>query len=142
MFCVPLLGLDASSAGEIAVAAAAHFGNESSINRVYFDAATAHRGEEALALWRVCLEAGDHMAHFALGYTLLELGREREAYGHFRHYVGLAPQSSWNWCWFGKAAAAIGETVEARRAFQRAISLTKQGDDETDAPELLDRLAR
>lgn len=139
-FDVPLLGLHAVSAGEIAIAAAAHFGSEPSINRTYFDAATNHQGEDALALWRCCLEAGDQMAHFAIGYTLLELGREHEAYGHLRHYVDLAPYCSWNWCWFGKAAAAIGETVEARRAFQRAISLTRRGDDETDAPDLLARL--
>ena len=68
------------------------------------------------------------MAHFALGYTLYELGRFRESYAHLRHYAELAPLGSWNWCWLGKAAAAIGETAEAERAYRRAIELTKRGD--------------
>lgn len=136
-FAAPLLGLSVASAGEIVVAARAHFGDEPSINRVYFDAATCLGGEEALGAWRCCLEAGDPMAHFALGYTLFELGRHREAYRHLRHYAEIAPHSSWNWCWLGRGAAAIGETDEARRAFRRAIELSSQGDDETDAPELL-----
>ena len=102
--------------------------------------ATRTHGEEALDLWRCCLEAGDSMAHFALGYTLYELERFHEAYAHLRHYVELAPYSSWNWCWLGKAAAAIGERAEAERAFTRALELTAAGDAETDAPELLAEL--
>jgi hypothetical protein len=47
-----------------------------------FGLATNAEGERAVALWRQCLEAGDSMAHYSLGYTLLELGRAREAYGH------------------------------------------------------------
>ena len=67
--------------------------------------------------------------------------RFREAYAHLRHYVELAPYSSWNWCWLGKAAAAIGETAEAERAFKRALELTARGDQETDASELLAELS-
>jgi hypothetical protein len=44
------------------------------------------------------------MAHFALRYTVYELGRHREAYRHLRHYTEIAPHCSWNWCWYGKAA--------------------------------------
>src|SRR5581483_2783893 len=110
------------------VAARAHFGGEPSMNRVYFNAAAAEEGQDALKLWRACLETGDSMAHFALGYTLLELGCDHEAYGHLRHYVELAPAGSWNWCWFGRAAQAIGELEEARKAYQRAIEL-EDGDD-------------
>ena len=73
-FSAPLLGLSEATAGEIIVAARAHFGNEPSINRVYFDAGTRMEGEKALNVWRCCLEAGDSMAHFAIGYTLYELG--------------------------------------------------------------------
>jgi tetratricopeptide (TPR) repeat protein len=104
---------------------------------MYFDMATGLQGEQALAAWRCCLEAGDSMAHFALGYTLYELERYREAYAHLRLYTELAPHAAWNWCWFGKAALAIGETQEARSALKRAVELTAQGDHETDAPELL-----
>ena len=138
---MPLLGLSEATAGEIIVAARAHFGDEPSINRVYFDAGTRMEGEEALNVWRCCLEAGDSMAHFAIGYTLYELERYREAYGHLRHYAELAPAAAWNWCWLGRAAAAIGEVAEARTAYERAIALTRQGDDETDAPELLAELS-
>ncbi len=140
-FAVPLLGLDEASAAEIILAARAYLGDEPTINRAYFDLATKLDGEQALASWRCCLESGDMMAHFALGYTLYELGRFREAYSHLRLYTELAPHCAWNWCWLGRAAAAIGETDEARGALERAIELTAQGDDETDADELLAELA-
>ena len=78
-FAAPLLGLDAATAGEVIVAARAHLGDEPTINRVYFGSATNTRGDEAIGFWRCCLEAGDGMAHFALGYTLFELGPPRTA---------------------------------------------------------------
>ena len=65
------------------------------------------------------------MAHFALGYTLYDLGRFHEAYRHLRYYAELAPAGSWNWCWYGKAAQAIGEIDEARAAYRRAIELER-----------------
>jgi tetratricopeptide (TPR) repeat protein len=80
------------------------------------------------------------MAHFALGYTLHDLGRHREAYRHLRHYVEIAPAGSWNWCWFGKAAEAVGEIEEARDAYRHALWLELQGEQETEAEELLDQL--
>jgi ADP-ribosylglycohydrolase/serine/threonine protein phosphatase PrpC len=67
------------------------------------------------------------MAHFALGYTLLELDRPQEAYGHLRHYTEIAPMGAWNWCWYGQAAEALGELAEARRAYGRAIELDDDG---------------
>jgi tetratricopeptide (TPR) repeat protein len=140
-FDVPMLGLGDASAGEIIVAAGAFFGDTPSINRIYFNAAAGKSGEEALQLWLACLESGDSMAHFAVGYTLLELGRHREAYRHLRHYVELAPAGSWNWCWFGRAAQAIGELKEARDAYERAIALEEADGDETDAAERLAELA-
>lgn len=139
-FRAPLLGLESATAGEIVVAALAHLGDEPTVNRVYFGSATHKTGEEALGLWRCCLEAGDCMAHFAIGYTLLELGRDREAYAHLRHYTELAPYGPWNWCWFGRAAAAIGERAEAERAFRRALELTARGGPPTDAAERLSQL--
>jgi len=136
-FEVPTLGLQAASAGEIVLATRALFGEHSTINREFFDRAVELKGEEALAHWLACLQAGDSMAHFALGYTLLELGRLQEAYRHLRYYTEIAPTGAWNWCWFGKAAAEIGERDEAARAFRTAITLERGGVDETDAPELL-----
>ena len=81
------------------------------------------------------------MAHFAIGYTLFELERYREAYPSPAPLQrARSPHSSWNWCWLGKAAAAIGETNEALRAYARAIELTDEGGDETDAVELIAEL--
>jgi tetratricopeptide (TPR) repeat protein len=142
-FDVPVLGLRGASAGEIVLAVRPLFGSGDSINRAYFGAAIrAEAKEEALAMWVACLQAGDSMAHFGLGYTLHDLGRFPEAYRHLRHYTEIAPCGSWNWCWLGKAAAAIGEIAEARAAYERAVELTEAGGEETDAPELLEELGR
>jgi tetratricopeptide (TPR) repeat protein len=139
-FDAPVLGLRAVPAGEIVLAARALFGKQSSINRQFFSAAIDAEGEDALGLWLACLQAGDAMAHFGLGYTLYDLGRLREAYRHLRHYTEIAPCGSWNWCWLGKAAEAVGETAEARAAYERAIELESNGDQESDASELLEQL--
>ena len=141
-FDVPLLGLTAATAGEIVVAARPLLGDANTINRAFFEAAIAEQDDpqEALALWLACLQAGDSMAHFALGYTLYDLGRFHEAYRHLRHYTEIAPCNSWNWCWFGKAAEALGELDEARRAYERAIELEDEGQEETEARDLLAEL--
>jgi Flp pilus assembly protein TadD len=80
------------------------------------------------------------MAHFALGYTHYELAHYHDAYRHLRHYAELAPAQPWVWAWYAKAAAAIGETAEARDACNRALELTEAGSDETDAADLLESL--
>lgn len=137
-FDAPVLGLSDVPAGEIVLAARALFGTTSSVNRQMFDAATgAEAGEEGLGMWIACLQAGDSMAHFGLGYTLYDLGRYKEAYRHLRHYTEIAPRLSWGWCWRGKAAHAIGEIDEARSDYLRAIDLEHEGGEETDATELL-----
>lgn len=140
-FDAPTLGLSDVTAGEIITAAKPFFRRTPSLNRFYFEEAAGHEGEKALDLWRLCLECGDSMAHFALGYTLYELERFPEAYRHLRHYTEIAPDHPWNWAWYAKGAAAIGERDEAIRACRRAIELTEEGDVETDAPELLEQLA-
>ena len=132
-FDAPALGLQAATAGEIILAARALFGTHSSINRQFFSAAMNADGEEALALWLACLQAGDAMAHFGLGYTMYDLGRFQEAYRHLRHYTEIAPCGSWNWCWLGKAVEALGEEPETRSAYERAIELEKSGAEPTDA---------
>lgn len=136
-FDVPVLGLTDASAGEIVLAARSHFNGHDSINRSIFGMAADVEGEVAVERWRHCLEAGDSMAHFALGYTLLELGKNAEAYRHLRHYTEIAPMGSWNWCWYGRAAEAIGELSEARTAYLRAIELEAEGGEATDADERL-----
>ncbi len=64
--------------------------SEQSINRKFFSTATQRSGELALTNWRCCPEVGDSIAHFALGYTLYELGRYHEAYRHLRYYAQIA----------------------------------------------------
>jgi tetratricopeptide (TPR) repeat protein len=142
LFDVPLLGLEGASAGETILATRALLGDQPSINRVYFnEAARADDPNEALMLWSCCLEAGDSMAHFGLGYTLYELERYQEAYRHLRRYTEIAPCGSWNWCWFGRAAEAVGELAEARRAYERAVELEAEDSYDTDAAERLAKLA-
>ncbi len=139
-FDVPVLGLRSVTPGEIVLATRALFGRQSSINREFFNAAIEAEGEHALRLWLHCLQCGDSTAHFGLGYTLYDLGRYQEAYRHLRHYTEIAPYGAWNWCWLGKAAAAIGEIAEARAAFERAIELEAETGVETEAAELLAEL--
>jgi tetratricopeptide (TPR) repeat protein len=136
-FDVPVLALSDATAGEILLAARAFYERGGSFNRDLFSAATKAEGWQAIDLWRRCLQCGDDMAHFGLGYTFLELDRHHQAYRHLRYYTEIAPAGSWNWCWYGKAALAIGEVGEAKEAFLRAIDLTADGDHETEAPELL-----
>ena len=140
-FDAPVLGLTNASAGEIITATRPLFGDAMTINRAYFDHAIDAEGEDSLALWLSCLQAGDSMAHFGLGCGLYDVGRYHEAYRHLRHYCEIAPNGSWPWCWLGKAAEAIGEPGEARRAYERAIELTDAGAEATEAPELLALLA-
>lgn len=89
-FDVPLLGLRDAYAGELVLAAQASLLTESTINRCYFDMAVSEEPDEAVKTWRLCLESGDSMAHYGLGYTLLELDRPRDAYRHLRTYVDIA----------------------------------------------------
>ena len=141
-FEVPLLGLPKASAGEIILAARPLVGDHSTVNRQLFCAAIDRQHDdpqEALSYWLSCLEAGDCMAHFALGYTLHELGRHHEAYRHLRYYTQIAPAAPWNWCWLGRAAHAIGEVDEARSAYEHAIELS-DSEQETDAADLLRQL--
>lgn len=136
-FDAPALGLTDVSAGAIIVAARALLGDAVNVGRELFEQATAETGDDALRLWLQCLQAGDSMAHFGLGYTLFELGRYPEAYRHLRHYSEIAPYLAWSVCWYGRAAAAVGELDEAREALERATELEGLRGEETDAAELL-----
>ena len=74
-FDAPLFGLRDLPAAAVVLAAQAQLREEPTTNRMLFGLATNAEGERAVALWRQCLESGDSMAHYSLGYTLLELGR-------------------------------------------------------------------
>jgi len=136
-FDAPVFGLRDVPAGAIVLAVKAHLVDESTINRLLFKQAIAAKGGEAVDLWSRCLQSGDPMAHYALGYTLLGMERTREAYGHLRAYTELCPWNAWAWCWLGRACEALGERTSAIDAYRRAVDLD---DEDTDAPELLNAL--
>jgi tetratricopeptide (TPR) repeat protein len=75
--------------------------------------------------------------HFGLGYTLVELGRPHEAFGHLRVYTEITPRNSWAWLWRGRAAQDMGELAEAAACYRRAIEAEQEGSYETDAEERL-----
>lgn len=144
-FTVPTLGLEGASVGEILLAVQARFARDEPTNgAAHFHMAVSTGeelgAEEAVGYWRMALEAGEMRAHFGLGYTLLELGLAREAYGHLRVYTELTPHNGWAWSWLGRAAEEIGDPAEAANAYRRAIELEQAGGFETDAPELLQKL--
>jgi tetratricopeptide (TPR) repeat protein len=141
-FDVPQLGLWEASAGEVVVAAREFFGAGSSLNRYYFDQAVGSTDEPEVAavFWRCCLQSGDVMAHYGLGYTLLELDQPHEAYRHLRAYTEIVPSNAWGWCYRGQACEALGDWQEALRCYEQAVVLEERGGDETDASERLRRL--
>ena len=141
-FDAPLVGLANATAGEIALATDALLDDHSTVNRHWFSNAVRnhHAPDEAAIQWLVCLQAGDSMAHFGLGCALYDLGRHREAYRHLRHYTELAPHSAWSWCWYGKAAEAIGEPTEAMHAYREALRLEALDGSKTEAGRRLDAL--
>src|SRR5262249_52135456 len=122
LFDVPELGLRGVSAGEVILAAVPFLDGESTVNRHFFDQAVRYsrKPRKAVVFWRYCLQSGDVMAHFGLGYTLYDLGHYHEAYRHLRAYTEITPSNPWAWCWLGKAAQAIRETSEAEAAYRRA----------------------
>lgn len=141
-FDVPQLGLSRAAVNEIFVATRALYGDEPSLNRSLFSQAVGAKGAEAYELWLRCLQSGDGMAHFALGYTLLEMQRFSEAYRHLRHYTEISPNQPWNWVYRGRAAWGLGDYDEARRAYRQAIALERDGSEETDAAEQLEQMER
>ena len=76
-------------------------------------------------------------AHFGLGYTLVELGRPREAFGHLAMYTEICPRNAWAWLWRGRAGEDMGESAEAASCYRRAIACEADGSYETDAEERL-----
>ena len=143
-FDAPQLGLRNTTAGEICLASRAFLGDEPTLNRCYFGQAVAAGAADdrpaAAEAWSLCLESGDPMAHYGLGYTLYELGNFRGAYRHLRAYAEIVPDNAWAWYWVGRACLELGELDEARQALETAVTLEDDGGDETDAPELLEEL--
>lgn len=144
-FDVPTLALRDASIGEILLAAQTTI-TGSTTDVCLFDAAIAAKEddgdlEKAEAMWRGCLEVGEMRAHFGLGYTLCDLGRPAEAFGHLAMYTEICPRNSWAWVWRGRAARDMGELAEARTCFQTAIHCEDEySAAETDAGKFLSAL--
>src|SRR4051794_36385088 len=50
------------------------------------------------------------------------------------------PELSYSWCWYGRAAEALGLDGEALAAYRKAVGFEQRDDEETGAAELLDEL--
>jgi tetratricopeptide (TPR) repeat protein len=83
------------------------------------------------------LRRGNSVAHYGIGCAL---GRYHEAYRHLRYYTELTPDLTWSWCWYGRAAAALGLDGEARAGYRRAVALEDAGGPVTGAREDLSDL--
>lgn len=145
-FDAPTLGVRNGTAEEVLLAACAVVDGRSTPDVVFFDLAVAAGSnddeEQAETFWRHCLAAGEPRAHFGLGYTLCDLGRPREAYGHLLEYTRVVPRNPWAWSWLGKVSEEVGEREQAMRCYRRAIRLEADGSlFETDARERLRALA-
>lgn len=142
-FDVPTLALVDASVGEILLAARMTL-RGSTPDQIEFDIAVAagekSAWEAAESAWRACLACGEMKAHYGLGYTLVELDRPREGFGHLMAYTRICPRNAWAWCWRGRAAVEMGERDEARRCYQQAIRCEEAGSYETDASHFLARL--
>lgn len=142
-FDVPTLALRDASIGEIVVAARSTLDGTTPDVRA-FDRAVAAGASKAWrraeAHWRECLALGEMKAHFGLGYTLVELGRPHEAFGHLAMYTEINPRNAWAWHWRAQAAEAMGEIAEAVRCYERAVDAEEEGSYETDAVERLEAI--
>lgn len=140
-FDVPTLAVRNATIGEIVLAAQQSL-DSSTPDVVLFHQAvqTGESGdwEQAASLWRLCLAAGEMKAHFGLGYSLVELDRPREAYGHLAMYTEITPRLAWAWVWRGRAAMDMGELDDARVCFEQAVEV--DDDEETDALEWLEEV--
>jgi tetratricopeptide (TPR) repeat protein len=144
-FDVPVLALESACVADVVLAVQGRFRPDEPTNDVMHFRWAIHVQDddvaEACMHWRLALEAGDMKAHYGLGYTLFDMGDHHGAYTHLRRYTELTPYNAWAWCWYGKAAAAIGERDEAIAALERALELeAADHGEETDAFELLEEL--
>jgi tetratricopeptide (TPR) repeat protein len=142
-FDVPSFALRGGTVGEVVLAAQRTL-TGSTPDSVEFalavEAGMSGDRERAEEHWRACLACGEMSAHYGLGYTLVELGRPREAFGHLAMYTEICPRNAWAWAWRGRAAQRMGETAEARRAYDTALALEAAGYEETDAASWLAEL--
>ncbi len=143
-FDVPPLGIEQGTVGLIAASARLVLGDLRTPDRVLFDrAVAAGQSEKALLLWQACLEQGNELARYALGYTLLDQGRPAEAREQLKHYSSIVRANAWAWCYLGQACEQLEDWEEAEYAYRQAVAATQAGALETDAPaRLADMLHR
>ena len=140
-FDVPVFGIEQGTVGLIAATARLILGELRTPDRVLFEAAVqAADPDEALALWEACLAEGNELARYALGYTLLELDRPREAHDQLKRYSALVRRNAWAWCYLGQACERLEDWEGAKYAYRQALEATSGGSFDTDAPELLSAL--
>jgi ADP-ribosyl-[dinitrogen reductase] hydrolase len=143
-FDVPPLGIEQGTVGLIAATARLVLGDLRTPDRVLFDrAVAAGHNEEALLLWQACIEQGNELARYALGYTLLAQGRPAEAREQLKRYSSMVRANAWAWCYLGQACEQLEDWEEAEYAYRQAVAATQAGALETDAPaRLADMLHR
>jgi len=142
-FDVPALGIEQGTVGLIAATARLLLAGLRTPDRVWFDQAlAAGESEEAIELWQACLDEGNELARYALGYTLLNHGRALEAKEQLKHYSSLVRWNAWAWCYVGQACEALEDWEEAEYAYRQALTATRAGANDTDAPERLAELLR
>ncbi|MGO9753824.1 MAG: ADP-ribosylglycohydrolase family protein [Solirubrobacteraceae bacterium] len=145
-FDVPALGVEQGTVGLVAATARLVLGELRTPDRVLFDAAVRTEDSiEALTLWEACLDEGNELARYALGYTLLALGRAREAHEQLKRYSSRVRRNAWAWCYLGQACEQLEDSEGAEYAYRQALESTDAGSFDTDADErlaaLLHRLA-
>jgi ADP-ribosyl-[dinitrogen reductase] hydrolase len=133
-FDVPALGIRQGTVGLVAATTRLVLGDLRTPDRVLFDAAVNARDrEEALTLWQACLDEGNELARYALGYTQLELGRPREAHDQLKRYSVLVPRNAWAWCYLGQACEQLEDWEGAEYAYRQSLTATEGGSFDTDA---------
>lgn len=137
-FDVPALGVEQGTIGLVAATARLVLGELRTPDRVLFDAATrAHGYAEALPLWEACLDEGNELARYALGYSLLALSRPREAHEQLKRYSALVRRNAWAWCYLGQACEQLEDWEGAEYAYRQSLEATAAGSFDTDADERL-----
>ncbi|MEX2049134.1 MAG: tetratricopeptide repeat protein [Gemmatimonadota bacterium] len=72
----------------------------------------------------VKLDATVSRYHETVGWALIGVARDREALGHFKEAVALAPADPRLWRDLARVALLVGDRVEARAAYERLDALT------------------
>lgn len=79
--------------------------------------------ESAVGFWREALASGESAPlHFNLGVVLSQLGRSKEAIGHYRKAVRLAPKNAPAWTNLALLLEKQGDFGEAEQCHRKALA--------------------